>query len=192
MDFGKGYHQELIQKIALVGAESTGKTTLAKILAKQLCAPFVPEFVRLWVNEHQKLPTLQDVKAVVEGQIAIEEQLAKQKSSFLVCDTNPLVNYVLIKHYLAEVPLWIEQEARYRKYDFVFLTLPDFPWQPDGLQRDSAAVQAKLHQDFVATLADFGIPHTPLAGDINQRIKTISETIGVKLNPVFQGRVDSC
>lgn len=167
-----------MQKIAFIGAESTGKTTLAKATAQTLQGIYVPEYVRIWVDEQNRLPEVADIQAIVEGQIALEEQLAQQNTPYLICDTTPLVNYVLIKHYLGNPPLWIEQEARYRKYDFLFLTLPDFPWVADGMQRESPEVQAKLHQDFVETLSAFGVPHHVLSGSIEERLLTVYRTIG--------------
>ena len=76
-------------KIAIVGPESSGKTTLAQDLARQLACPWVPEYVRQYFTERGDANyELADIVNIARGQLAAE---ASQPSRWLICDTNGLV-----------------------------------------------------------------------------------------------------
>src|SRR5690554_540983 len=80
-------------KVVLFGPESTGKTILAKQLAAHYNTLWVPEFSRSYAEEkskHNEVLTKDDVLPIAIGQMALENSLAKQVESLLICDTNLL------------------------------------------------------------------------------------------------------
>ena len=84
--------------VAILGAESTGKTTLCRDLAAHFGSPWVPEYMRTylqvkWDNE-QLTCTWDDLLPIAQGQIDLENKLAKQAAQlpddnrYLFCDTS--------------------------------------------------------------------------------------------------------
>ena len=61
-----------MRRIVITGAESTGKSTLAKVLAKHFSAPLSTEFVRQYVNAVQRPLTAEDLEPIARGQFAAE------------------------------------------------------------------------------------------------------------------------
>jgi nicotinamide riboside kinase len=77
-------------RLALLGAESSGKTTLAMELTKALRdlgynAGMVPEYLRIWCIENGRTPDFTEQEAIIEGQLALEDAAATQ-FAVLVCD----------------------------------------------------------------------------------------------------------
>ncbi len=80
----------LMRKIAIVGPESSGKTTLAQDLAQRLACPWVAEYVReYFATRADASYDLPDIIEIARGQLAAEH--AAPASTDLVCDTNGLV-----------------------------------------------------------------------------------------------------
>ena len=78
-------------KVAVVGPESTGKSTMANYLAKELGTVCVPEYARFYCKNLNNQYTLQDEVNMYYGQIALEEALTPTaKNGVLICDTTIL------------------------------------------------------------------------------------------------------
>ena len=78
-------------RIALLGAESSGKTTLAIALTAALRdlgynAGMVPEYLRMWCEEKSRLPEFDDQEVILEGQLALEDAAGDQ-FDVLVCES---------------------------------------------------------------------------------------------------------
>jgi len=90
-------------KIVLFGPESTGKTTLAKQLAKYYNSVWVPEYAREYLqykwNIKGKICERKDLIPIAEGQMQLENTLAKQTNTVLFCDTNLLETKVYSEVY---------------------------------------------------------------------------------------------
>ena len=84
--------------ICLLGAESTGKTTLARQLAANFDCPWVPEVLRTFCDEQGRTPTREEQSEVLETQhrqVLSAQALARQnKAPFVFCDTAPLLTAV--------------------------------------------------------------------------------------------------
>ncbi len=140
-------------RIALLGAESSGKTTLAIELTAALRdrgynAGMVPEYLRIWCEENSRLPDFDDQDLILEGQLALEETAASQ-FDVLVCDPAAITTGFYSLEYFGS-DLHLEWELLDR-YDQIFLCDIDFPWQPDPL-RDSEATREHMHSLIVTYL----------------------------------------
>jgi HTH-type transcriptional repressor of NAD biosynthesis genes len=78
------------KRICILGAESTGKTTLAAALADRFQTVWVPEYAREYLEAKNRACEWSDMVPIAEGQIALEERLARQANRILICDTNLL------------------------------------------------------------------------------------------------------
>ena len=140
-------------RIALLGAESSGKTTLATDLTAALRdngynAGMVPEYLRTWCQENSRLPGFDDQAVILEGQLALEEA-ATAEFDVLVCDPAAITTGFYSLEYF-ESDLHLDRELLDR-YDQIFLCDIDFPWQPDPL-RDGEATRKHMHSLIVTYL----------------------------------------
>ena len=84
-------------KIAILGAECTGKTTLAQALADQLQsqpngAQWLPEALRTWCAQHQRTPQAHEQLAIAQAQLQAVHHAAP--TGFLLADTSPLLTAI--------------------------------------------------------------------------------------------------
>jgi HTH-type transcriptional regulator, transcriptional repressor of NAD biosynthesis genes len=125
-----------VRRVAVVGAESTGKTTLAQQLAAHYQTSWVPEFAREYLDrkdaEHPlAVLTLADIAEIACGQLASEERLARQANRVLICDTELLTTRLWSEHFFGTCEDWIERTAAERRYDLYLLTDIDVAWAAD-------------------------------------------------------------
>jgi nicotinamide riboside kinase len=116
-------------KIALLGAESTGKTQLATDLVAHLracglSALQVPEVLREWCDEQGRTPRPHEQAFIAQAQ-ADRVNLAAIYSHKLFADAS-LYHFAL---------------AHQSSYDLTLVTALDLPWVADGLQRDGVHVR---------------------------------------------------
>ena len=168
-------------KIVLFGPESTGKTTLAKQLAKHYNTHWVPEYAREYLqkkwDDEGKICELEDLIPIAKGQITLENQLAKQTNKILICDTDLLVTKVYSEAYFDGFcdPL-LEKYALQNTYDLYFLTGIDVPWIPDDL-RDRPNERVKMFNLFKTALEKYHRTFVILEGNQEKRLDTaITET----------------
>lgn len=134
------------RKIAVVGPESTGKSTMANYLAKELGTVCVPEYARYYCKNLNNQYTLQDETNMFYGQVALEEALtASANHGLLVCDTTILTVKIWSDHLFGHTPAEVTDEIRSRKYDLYLLMDIDLPWEDDPL-RDFPTERAHFMQ----------------------------------------------
>ncbi|PRD52572.1 AAA family ATPase [Sphingobacterium gobiense] len=124
-----------MMKIAVVGPESTGKSTMAQHLAHVLGTVCVPEYARYYCRKLNREYTLQDEVNMFYGQIALEDSLIPlAKNDILVCDTTMLTVKIWSDHLFHSTPQEVTDEIKSRKYDFYLLMDIDLPWEDDPLR----------------------------------------------------------
>lgn len=132
------------RRVALVGPESTGKSTLARALAKCLDARFVPEHAETMIAAGVCDPsalTARDFEDFARGQRASEDTLASFGGAWLLCDSDALTTQLYAERMLGDCPAWITAEAGARRYPLTLLSAPDVPWTSDvhRVDRDGRA-----------------------------------------------------
>ena len=171
-------------RIVLYGPESSGKTTLAKALAKQFQTTWVPEFARNYLQEKwdqkKEVCSLEDLIIIAKGQINQENNLIEDANKFLFCDTNVLITKAWSETHFngycaPEIQYWVDTF----KYDHYFLTDIDVPWQADDL-RDRPNSRKQMLDYFENILKNKKASYTLLKGNLNLRLekaKVILETL---------------
>ena len=167
-------------RIAILGAESTGKSTLAPALAARYGTLWVPEYLREFVETERRVPFEHDQPAIARAQREREDALAASKDAgrFLFCDTTPLMTAVYSRIYWGRVPLALLEMEAAHDYAATLVAGLDLPWVPDGLQRESEAVRKQVHECLLAVLCERGIPFTLLEGDLAQRLRQVEDLLG--------------
>jgi len=127
--------------VALLGAECTGKSTLAEALATHFNAGLVTEYLREWCDTHGRTP-LQHEQAHIAAEQAARIEAAARRHDLVICDTTPLITALCSEHYFDDDALTAGAVAFQRRCNLTLLCAPDLPWQADGIQRDGPAVRA--------------------------------------------------
>ncbi|MCS0581571.1 ATP-binding protein [Massilia pinisoli] len=169
-----------VARIALLGAESTGKSTLAQALAARYDTLWVPEYLREFVEVNARVPREDDQVGIARTQRAREEALARDARvrDFLFVDTTPLMTAVYSRIYWDRVPPDLLALEAAHDYAHTLVAAPDLPWVPDGLQRESEEVRLRVHAQLVAVLDERRIPFTLLTGELDARLRRVAAVIG--------------
>jgi HTH-type transcriptional regulator, transcriptional repressor of NAD biosynthesis genes len=173
-----------VSRVALLGAESSGKTTLAEALAKHFDTVWVPEYGReLWEAQNGHL-NLADMIQIGVQQVQIEQRLASTAHKWLFCDTTPLTTVFYSQAMFGVVDPELRALAK-RRYDYVILCSPDFGFVQDGT-RQTAAFQEKQHCWYMETLKESGLHFVIASGSLAERVAQI-----VSLLQVTQSNADT-
>jgi nicotinamide riboside kinase len=122
-------------KIVITGPESSGKSTLAKALARALGAPLVEEFARPYLNWLGRNYTHNDLKTIALGQKSWEEwHIKNSKARFLVCDTDWTVIRVWEQFKYGKI--LYTKDAHFSANTGYLLCAPDIPWAEDPLREN--------------------------------------------------------
>ena len=117
-----------IKRIALIGPESSGKTTLCMQLAAHYKTAWVPEYARMFMENLNRPYTYEDVVHCTREQINAEDTLLQKANRFLFCDTELINCKIWFDDVFKKEPAWLEEEITKRKYDLHLLTSPDLEW----------------------------------------------------------------
>jgi NadR type nicotinamide-nucleotide adenylyltransferase len=168
-----------VTRIAILGAESTGKSTLAETLARHYGTVWVPEYLREFVDSMGRVPFEDDQLAIARTQRAREDAMARlmEADSLLFCDTTPLMTAVYSRVYWGRAPAALLELEAAHDYALTFVAAPDLPWVPDGLQRESETVRMRVHETLLAVLRERGIGYTLVEGDVADRVKRVEAVI---------------
>ncbi|MBC7655008.1 MAG: ATP-binding protein [Oligoflexus sp.] len=124
-----------IIKIAVVGPESTGKSTIAAALAKHYQTVWVPEYARYYCEGLTTSCTMQDEINMFYGQLALEKSMETvAQNNLLICDTTFLTVKIWSDYQLGETPKLVLDALKVCTYDFYILLKNDIPWQEDPLR----------------------------------------------------------
>ena len=172
-------------KVVLFGPESTGKTTLAKQLASHYKTLWVPEFSRIYAQkklETNEGLTKEDVMPIAIGQMKLENNLALETDSILICDTDLLETKVYSEFYYPNYknPL-LEKFAVLNSYNLYFLTDIDTPWNEDGI-RDRPNDRKAMFKAFKQALIKYKKPYVLLKGNKKERFNLAVSYIDNLLN----------
>ena len=178
-------------RIAIVGAESTGKSVLAHALADALAREFglrcavVDEYLRQWCDQHVRTPHAEEQLGIaLEHASRIEAAATQPGLDLLLCDTTPLM--VAVYSDLLFEDRSLEPVARecQRRMDFTLLTSLDLPWVADGLQRDGPHVRAPVDARVRARLNASGVAWSLVSGTGPDRLASAVDA----LRPLLRDR----
>ncbi|MEY4318669.1 MAG: hypothetical protein RI902_2477 [Pseudomonadota bacterium] len=161
-------------KIAILGAESTGKSQLAQALAQHFSQQGwvthrVDEYLREWCDRHQRTPQQHEQVLMAQTQMARVQEAPAQ--AIVIADTTPIMTAVYSQmlfqdHSLDDIALSHQQ-----LFDVTFITGLDLPWVADGLQRDGPHVRAPVDAAIRSLLAKGNIAYQVVYGQGEERLK---------------------
>lgn len=162
-------------KIALLGAESTGKTTLSLALADHLRerghrAETVGEVLREWCVREGRTPRPEEQLPIAQEQES-RVDAAAARADIVIADTTALMVAIYSAMLFDDGTLYRFALERQRGYDLTLLTGLDIPWVADGLQRDGPHVREPVDALVRQALAKAGVPYRVVYGSGEDRVR---------------------
>lgn len=158
-------------RVALLGGESSGKTTLAAALAAHYRTVWVPEYLREFTENRGRPPLESEQIEVARTQIERERQALQLADGFLFCDTTPLMIAIYSDFCFGRIDAELARLTAQHAYDFTIVTAPDIAWVADGLQRASEPVRQAIHEVVVVRLQAAGTPFLLASGSLENRLR---------------------
>ena len=122
-----------IKRIAITGPECSGKTTLARHLKEVWNAGLAEEYAREYL-EKKRTYGLEDLDAIVHGQIENERKAELEGKSIIVCDTDMLVIKIWSEVKFGKVSPLVQTYYEQTHYDLTILCKPIYQWEFDPLR----------------------------------------------------------
>ncbi|MGQ8365346.1 AAA family ATPase [Glaciecola sp. 1036] len=169
-----------VKRVVFLGAPSTGKTTIAELVAERYETEFVAEYGREYWLKHQqnRLLTQEQLLHIAEEQIRQEDDAIKRANKFLIVDTNALTTWHFAIDYYGSAHPKLEKLADESKarFDVVFLCKDDIPFE-DTWER-SGQVKRREFQDFITQqLKQRDIRYTELSGSLENRFQQVAQVL---------------
>lgn len=162
--------------VCLLGAECTGKTTLARALAQHFGGVWVPEYLRSFCDAQGRTPTCAEQIEILQTQVAHETlalaQANRAGQAWVFGDTAPLLTAVYSEQVFGDRSLYPQAHALHARYALSLLLAPDIAWQADGLQRDGDHVRAPVQACLERQLAWLGAPTARVSGQGGARLES--------------------
>lgn len=161
-------------KIALVGAESTGKTTLSSELAQHLqragfTTAVVPELLRQWCEREGRQPRPEEQLGIAQEHER-RVDAAASGAQVAVADTTALMVAIYGALLFPDDPLLRFALERQRTYDLTLVTGLDLPWVDDGLHREASS-RERVDELVRTLLARAAVPYRVVYGTGDERLR---------------------
>lgn len=119
--------------LVLAGPESSGKSWLAAQIQRQFGGVVVGEYVRDFIEEHQRDTVYTDIPAIALGQLDREDAARATACALIILDTHLLSNMLWSHALFGDCPAWVEKQLLERHYDLHLLLSPEgIDWIADG------------------------------------------------------------
>ncbi len=160
-------------KIAILGAESTGKSTLSHALAGAIHTPETPavvvdEYLREWCLNALRTPTPSEQAAIAEEQT---RRINLHTGPIVIADTTALMTAVYSDVLFNDSSLYPLALNDIRRFQYVLVTATDLPWVADSYLRDSPMGQQAIHLRLQEVLRANGIAYSMVYGRDVRRLQ---------------------
>lgn len=169
-----------LMRIALLGAESTGKTQLSQALAQALRerghrVHGVPEYLRIWCDAQGRTPQADEQWHIAERQA---DAVLQHAQGTVIADTTPMMTAVYSHQLFNDTSLYPMAAAHQQLYDMTLVTGLDLPWVADGLQRDGPQVREPVDALLRAALHSAGVAYKVVYGQGPERLNNALLALG--------------
>lgn len=161
------------KRVCVLGAESTGTTTLAQALSTVLRTPWVEEYGREYSEAKQQQGetawSSEEFTRIAEEQNRREDEAATRADRLLICDTNSFATRLWHRRYMGHESMEVARVAARARCDLYLLTGDEIPFVQDGL-RDGEHIRHEMHRWFEEALAAQPVPWMLLRGSRQARL----------------------
>ena len=171
-----------VKRVCLLGAESTGKTTLARALAEAYDTVWNPEFGRPYteIGRDPEAPwTSDEFTHIARIQCWYEDTLVRSAREVLFCDTDAFTTALFHHVYLGE-PTHAFDDLLERQYDLYLVCGIEVRWKHDGI-REFAEQRLWMHERYLERAAASGSPWALVEGPHDARLRLASDAVDALL-----------
>lgn len=171
-------YRHFVERVVVMGAESTGKTTLTARLAQEFQTVFVHEYGRTHYEERGGILELEDYVIIARRHRELEDEGALTANRFLFSDTNAIttLSFCYAYHHAAPAALHPLADDCRNRYRHVFLCADDIPFEQDGW-RDNELLRSRMQGMIIYDLERRGIPFTTIRGSLDERVETVRRVL---------------
>lgn len=169
------------RRVCILGAESTGTTTLAKDLAKHYKTVWVPEYGRFFsegklFGDKNATWRSEEFTKIAKAQCVLEDSLAEASNGLVIVDTDAFATSIWHERYMGTRSQQVESIAAKRHYDLYVLTGDEIPFEQDGT-RDGEHIRHNMHDRFKQRLAEEGKRYIVVTGSREERLRKAIDAI---------------
>jgi nicotinamide riboside kinase len=173
--------------IALLGAESTGKTTLARALRDTLddgtrTVACVGEYLREFCDARGRTPRCEEQRHIADTQTQ-RIAVAASTHDIVIADTTALTIAVYSEQVFGDTTLYDAAQRDHTRCDLTLLNALDLPWHADGLQRDGPHMREPVDALLRAALARTGAAYSVVSGLGPTRLDNALACVERAMNP---------
>lgn len=170
-----------VKRVCVLGAESTGTSTLAEALAEHYQTECVPEYGREYCDERLTWEPgwewrTEHFLEIAQGQAELEDAAARRSPPILICDTDPLATSVWHERYMGSLDAGLLALAAGRRYALYVLTGAEIPWIQDGT-RDGEHKRQWMTDRFRGVLKERPEPFVEVTGPREERLRQATASI---------------
>lgn len=168
-----------VKRVALVGTESCGKTTLAKKLAKLYNTNWVHEVGREFCDRYGNQLTPEMFNLIGMEHFMLQQKKAEESNKLLFVDSDAVITqYYLGMYFKGQKSQLLEEIIKLQDYDLVLHLEPDVKWVEDGLRFAGEDAVRRANNDKLKKMyAERGIPLLSISGDYSERFNKAREAI---------------
>lgn len=173
-----------MRQAGLLGAECTGKSSVAAALAAELGAVHVPEALRSFVETRGRVPAVEDQAGILSEQRAgVQMAHLDHPDSLIICDPLALMTAIYSIAYFDDSSLLADAIEDARTYGLIWWCRPDLPWFPDGNQRDGEERRSQVDALIGQIVTESGLTVVELNGSIDTRIREAINSVQGRVTP---------
>lgn len=164
-----------VKKILIIGAECTGKSTLAQALADLYSTSYTPEYMRTYLEQKPSgyVCTFHDLTPIAKGQLHHEQHAINHAHHYCFIDTSLLLLHIYAQHYFHESPAFILENLSKQTYDLILVTDElGIDWVADGM-RDLPNGRHKMRLTIINELESRQLEYHTISGDLPSRIAQV-------------------
>ena len=167
-----------VPRVVLLGAESSGKSTLCAALAEACGTTWVPEYGRTLHEQKNGHLVYEDLLYIARRHVELEDEAAAHAHGVLFCDTNAATTALYSYYYFHRCDPALRAMAAVcgQRYAHTFVCAPTVPFEPDGW-RGPEALRSFQHGMILMQLDFYGIPYTLVAGTVAERVAQVRAVV---------------
>jgi HTH-type transcriptional repressor of NAD biosynthesis genes len=188
------FRHNLQVTVTVFGAESTGKTTLAKLLAERLNSQYVFEWARPFMETTSPVIDRQAMLSIFEGQEALQRHVQDiAETPFIIQDTDlfSTIGYWRMPHIekkLGKLPYHWEKNADRLKSDLYLFCGSGIPFEKDPL-RAGGDKREETDEFWQSVLDVYKLPYVVLEDDLDLRLDYAYDSVlGLFMDKTYELR----
>jgi NadR type nicotinamide-nucleotide adenylyltransferase len=170
----------MINKVAIIGPECTGKTTLASQLANHFSTIWIPEYARNYIENLNHKYTFADVEQIAKYQYLQISAKYSGANKFVFFDTDLIITKVWFEVVFDKLPGWIDDVIKNNNFSTYLLCDTSLPWIPDNVRENGGEMRDILYNKYREYLDYYGFKYFVVSGLGNDRLKNAIDCLNLK------------